>query len=86
MINKIHCVSMKDISPEEVKIKMKELERHLLKRRMFVGQILTDKGIFSGKLKEGDSKIPEGQEQIEWVFMEYESEREYKICLHPEKF
>ena len=86
MIKKIHCVTMEDKSPEEVREKMLEIERHLLKGRMFVGQILTDKGMFSARVVASDNKFSDAQDKVRWAFVAHESSEEYEICLDPKKF
>jgi hypothetical protein len=77
---------MEDSSPEEVKEKMFEFERHLLKGRMFVGQILTKEGMFSARVVASNSKISDAQDKVCWVFMAHESNEEYEICLAPKNF
>jgi len=86
MIKKIHCVSMEDKSPEEVKEKMLEFERHLLKGRIFIGQILTEEGMFSARVVSSDSKLSDAQDKVRWAFTSHESSKEYEICLDPKNF
>jgi len=73
-------------SDEEIKEKMLEFERHLLKGRMFIGQILTLKGMFTARVVASNSKISDAQDKVRWAFTEHDTDKEYEICLHPEKF